>query len=458
MSSHAELVNRWKSEDIRFLDLKSVDLRGVMHHLTVPIDEVNEEVLGEGVGFDGSSYGFAKTENSDMVLIPDLNTASIDPFRDAKTVSCFCSIHIADAKRSRFSDDVRFVCEKAEGALKKLGIADSSLWGPEFEFNIFDEADFGSTPESAWYDITSGEHENGNSYHSCNPKDLYADFRDMAVELIQSQGIPVRYHHHEVGHFGQQEIELTFSPILRSGDNAVLVKYLLRNLAHREDLAITFMPKPIYGQAGNGWHVHQYLTNKGQNIFHDPNGYANLSRTALYYIGGILTHGPAIMAFTNPSTNSYKRLVPGYEAPVALTFGQANRAGALRIPKYINDPAKRRVEYRPPDATSNPYLCLAAMLMAGIDGIIKEIDPMEAGFGPFDRDISKEPELADKVKFLPRTLYDALNALDQDHDFLTREGVFEQSLINRWIQIKREEVKQYLLRPHPYEFDTYFNF
>ena len=458
MSKLNEFRKRCSEEGIKFLDLKAIDLRGTLHHLTIPVGQVSEDVLVNGVGFDGSSYGFAKTENSDMVLIPDLNTAKIDPFRSATTLSCYCSIHLANDDRDRFADDTRNVANKAEDLLKTLGIADKSHWGPEFEFNIFEDVEFDNKPEESYFSVESRPAGNSNAYHACNPSDQYADFRDRAVEIIEEQGIDVRYHHHEVGTFGQQEIEMTFNDILTSADNAVTVKYILKNLAEREAVALTFMPKPVYGQAGNGWHCHQFLTKAGKNIFHDAAGYSNLSKTALNYLGGILKHGPAIMAFTNPSTNSYKRLVPGYEAPTALTFGRANRAGAIRIPKYVNDAALTRIEYRPPDATSNPYLCMAAMLMAGIDGIVNEIDPTAEGFGPYDTDASKDKETAEKVQFLPRTLYGALDALEADNEFLKRDGVFGESLINRWLQIKREEVRQYLLRPHPYEYEYYFDF
>lgn len=456
MSSFDDFIAGCKKEEIRFFDLKSLDLNGTLHHLTIPINQVDEELLNHGVGFDGSSYGSAKTENSDMVLIPDLETARIDPFRANKTISCFANIHLANKARDRFGDDVRFVCKKAETAIKDNGIADQTFWGPEFEFNIFEEASFEVLPTESYYMIATGETGKRNAYHSCNPDDVYADFRDDAVELIQDQGIEIRYHHHEVGSYGQQEIECRFNGLLDTGDNSVMIRYLLRNFAQEEGLVITFMPKPIFGQAGNGWHVHQFLKKDGKNIFYQEGEYANLSKTAQYYIGGILKHGPALLAFTNPSTNSFKRMVPGYEAPVALTYGQANRAGALRIPKYIMNPEETRVEFRPPDATSNPYLCLASMLMAGMDGIINKIDPVQENFGPFDGDPAKATDAG--INFLPTSLKEALDALEADHEFLLRDGVFTKSLIEQWLRIKREEFKNYSLTPHPYEFEQYFDF
>ena len=458
MATLAEILSRCEEEDIKFIDLKSLDLVGRLHHLTIPVEQFTESVLGDGIGFDGSSYGFAKTEDSDMVLIPELDSAGIDPFRESPTLSMFCGIHLIDEERTRSYNDVRFVAEKAEKLLTKLGIADGSRWAPEFEFNLFDDVEYRVTPEESLFAIYSSEIDGGNAYHACNPRDRFVDFRDRAVELMGKQGISVRYHHHEVGSYGQQEIESNFDTLLATCDDAITTRYLLRNLAENDGLAITFMPKPVFDQAGNGWHVHQFLVRNGVNIFYQPGKYANLSKTALHYIGGVLTHGRALCAFTNPSTNSYKRLIPGFEAPVALTFGKSNRAGAMRIPGYVNDPALVRIEYRPPDASSNPYLCLAAILLAGIDGIINEIDPVELGAGPFDGAGSLDEDAGSKIEYLPRSLSSALDALEEDNAFLLREGVFDRALIQRWVKIKKDEVREYLLRPHPYEFERYFDF
>lgn len=458
MSTYSEILEHCGKEGIRFIDLKALDLVGRLHHLTLPVDQFHENVLKDGVGFDGSSYGFAKTENSDMVLVPDLNTANLDPFREAQTLSMYCSIHLADDERTRFSQDVRYIAEKADALLKEQGIADGSRWAPEFEFNLFDDVEYRVLPEESCYSIFATDIGNGNAYHACNPRDRFADFRDRVVELLLSQGIAVRYHHHEVGASGQQEIETNFAPLLETCDAATTIRYLLRNQAVLDGLAITFMPKPIFGQAGNGWHVHQFLVRNGVNIFYQPGEYGNLSKVARHYIGGVLLHGPALCALTNPSTNSYKRMVPGYEAPVALTYGKANRAGALRIPAYVNDPAKVRVEYRPPDATCNPHLCLAAILLAGIDGIVNGIDPADYDFGPFDNVDPNAPDTRDKVQSLPTNLSAALDALEEDNEFLLRGEVFGKALIERWIDIKREELDELRRRPHPYEFELYFDF
>ncbi|HUX07230.1 MAG TPA: type I glutamate--ammonia ligase [Acidobacteriota bacterium] len=455
MTTIKEIQQLCEKEGVRFIDLKSLDLPGRLHHLTLPVDQFNESVLAEGVGFDGSSYGFAKTENSDMVLIPDASTASFDPFRESTTLSMFCGIHLADEHRTRFHQDVRYIAQKAESLLSSLGIADESMWAPEFEFNLFEEVQYRVTPEESSFAVYSAEFSAGNAYHACNPQDQFVDFRDRVTELLKGQGIGVRYHHHEVGGYGQQEIEMTFASLMKTCDDAILTRYLMRNQAIADGLAITFMPKPVYGQAGNGWHVHQYLVRNGVNVFYQPGEYANISKVARHYIGGILSHGKALCAITNPSTNSFKRLVPGYEAPTALTYGKANRAGAMRIPAYVSDPAQVRVEYRPPDATSNPYLCLASVLLAGIDGIVNKIDPVKAGFGPFD---SIDVEKGREIKRLPDNLTSALNALEEDHEFLLRDSVFDEELVGRWIKLKREEVKQYLQRPHPYEYEQYFEF
>ena len=333
-------------------------------------------------------------------------------------------------------------------------MADESRWGPEYEFHIFEAADFHNGIDNAAYGLASGEGFYQNAYHACNPFDRHDDFRDEVCAVMKDFGIPVRYHHHEVGKHGQQEIEGWFADLLTTGDHAVLTKYILMNLAERHGLKVTFMPKPLFENAGSGWHLHQFLLRGGLNIFDDPAGYAGLSETALFWVGGILSHADALCALTNPSTNSYKRLVPGYEAPTARTFGRSNRGAAIRVPSYVSDPQLRRIEYRPPDLTANPYLCAAAILMAGLDGVINRIDPVAAGYRPEDApsDASRQED------FLPRSLADALDALQRDHQFLTRDGVFPESLIRRWLELKQDEINAINRRPHPYEFTMYFDF
>jgi len=450
----AQIRQEAAARGIEFVDLKSLDLNGRLHHLTLPFDRFTEDILAEGIGFDGSSYGFLKVENSDMVLVPDLATAQVDPFRKAPTLHMFASAHLTDDQRTPFAQDGRHIARKAEAALQATGVADTSQWGPEFEFYIFEEASFASDRAESYFAVQSGERFHHNAYHACNPFDRYCDFRDEVCQQMKALGIPVRYHHHEVGAHGQQEIEGWFGDLLTTGDQAVLTKYVLHNVAHQHDLRVTFMPKPLYENAGNGFHLHQFLTREGKNVFDDPTGYANLSPTAMHYVGGILAHADALCAFTNPSTNSYKRLVPGYEAPTVRTFGRSNRGAAIRIPSYVSEPELRRVEYRPPDLTGNPYLCAAAILMAGLDGIINRIDPVARGWQPAD---APSPDSRKDAEFLPRSLDDALDALEQDHAFLLHGGVFPEALIHRWLEVKRDEIGRINQRPHPYEFTMYFD-
>ncbi len=440
---------------IEFIDLKMLDLAGHMHHLSVPFNKFTPELCAEGVGFDGSSYGFLKAEESDMVMMPDLNTACVDPFRQIPTLTMFAQATLTDLERTPFPQDGRVIARRAEQLLATTGVADGSRWSPEYEFHIFEEADFRSSVNESMYFVRSGERFHHNAYHACNPHDKFDDFRDEACALMKTFGIPVRYHHHEVGVSAQQEIEGWFSDLLTTGDNATLTKYILFNLGQQHGLKITFMPKPLFDNAGSGWHLHQFLVKNGRNVFHSDDGYANLSQTALHYIGGVLTHSNALCALTNPSTNSYKRLVPGFEAPTARSFGRSNRCAAIRIPSYVTDGAYRRIEYRPPDFTCNPYLCTAAILMAGIDGVLNEIDPVDAGFQPED---SPSPNAESRAEFLPRSLDDALDALEGDYGFLLRGDVFPETLIHHWLEMKRQEIRRINRRPHPYEFTMYFDF
>ncbi len=453
--TYTSIQEQIKQHNIEYVDLKTLDLVGRLHHITLPIDQFTEKTLTEGVGFDGSSYGFMKVENSDMVQRPDLSTWMIDPFRKRPTMSFFVTVHLTDDERSRYPHDVRYIANKAEECLRSLKIADDSFWGPEYEFHIFEDAKHKNEKLYVSYEIYSEEGMARNAYHSANPQDLYVDFRDEASSYLEKAGIKVKYHHHEVGQEGQQEIELMFTPLLKTADQAVITKYILFNLAKEWGLKLTFMPKPIYQSAGNGWHVHQYLVKDGKNVFYKQGEYANLNKTARHYIGGILKHSKSLSAFANPSTNSYKRLVRGYEAPVSITFGQANRTSAIRIPKYVSDPEKTRMEYRAGDATANPYLMLSAMLMAGIDGIINEYDPETLGYGPYDK---KNVEGADNIDYLPRTLEEALKHLEEDNEYLRRNGVFDDIFIKNWIAKKKLEVDAIINRPHPYEFELYFDF
>ena len=452
----AQIRQEAATRDVEFVDLKLLDIPGRLHHVSFPFQRFTPEACGEGIGFDGSSYGFLKVEDSDMVLIPDLETAHLDPFRKLPTLTMFAEARLTDEQRSPFPLDGRGVARRAEQTLRQLKIADRSLWATEYEFYIFDEAEFLSDVSKSAFAIQSEERFFQNAYHACNPHDRYDDFRDEACSVMREFGITIRYHHHEFGAQGQQEIEGWFADLPTTGDHAVLAKYILFNLAEQHGLKVTFMPKPLYDNAGSGWHLHQFLSKDGVNLFSDESGYAGLSKTALHYIGGVLRHSDALSAFTNPSTNSYKRLVPGFEAPTARTFGRSNRSAAIRIPSYVTDPNYRRIEYRPPDLTCNPYLCTAAILMAGLDGILGEIEPIRHGFAPED---APSPDAEQSAKnFLPRSLADALDALERDHQFLLRNDVFSEALVQRWLEVKRQEIRSINRRPHPFEFTMYFDF
>jgi glutamine synthetase len=446
-----------RNNKIEVIDLKAIDLTGRLHHISLPVyKNTLKKIVDEGVGFDGSSYGFRKVENSDMILIPDLNTASIDPFREAPTLSFFSHILLTDDKRTPFNQDGRYLAKQAETLLKKVTGADKSWWGPEFEFYIFSNVEYDTRTSSSYYKVEHVEEFYKKAYHAANPFDEYDDFRDQLTKVLMQQGVKVKYHHHEVGERGQQEIETYFSDLLTTGDNIVTTKYILFNFAEKRGLHITFMPKPMYQQSGNGLHLHLYLTKNGKNIFYKKGEYGNMSEAGKFFIGGLLKHAPAISAFTNPSTNSYKRLVPGFEAPVALTFGRGNRASAVRIPKYVTNPDETRFEYRPPDATMNPYFGTISVLLAGIDGIVNKIDPVKEGFGPYDKNFL-EDESVDKIHFLPRNLEEALDALEVDNEFLKRGKIFSDELLEQWISVKKEEILSIGTMPHPFEYKMYFN-
>ena len=406
-----------------------------------------------------------------MVLIPDLHTGKIDPFWEIPTLSFICTTLEADSHEI-FTNDPRNIAIRAEAFLQETGIGDESRWGPEYEFYIFDDVEYESGSNRASYrlncreaDWNSAEGGHGHyiplhgGYHAIPPKDQFYNLRTEMTMHLEAMGVPVKYHHHEVGGPGQSEIETPMMGLVEAGDVTMLIKYVTKMTAHRHGLTVTFMPKPLYGEAGSGMHFHQHIFKQGCNVFYDPMGYGYLSQTALYYIGGLLSHGAALLAITNPSTNSYRRLVPGYEAPVNAFFSLGNRSAAVRIPKYANQPDTARIEFRPPDATGNVYLMLAAQLLAGIDGIIKGIDPTQEGFGPFDANIfAWSAEQRAKIKALPNSLDTALIALEEDHEFLLAGNVFSEELIRQWIDFKRhQEYYPVQNRPHPYEMSLYFD-
>ncbi len=460
-----------KSKQIRMVDLKFCDLWGRWHHVTISSKEFTPELMENGIGFDGSSVGFLNVHSGDMALIPDLSTAFIDIFCEIPTLSFICNTVEADTK-NLFRDEPREIARKAEKYLQQTQIADQSMWGPEFEFYIFNQVAFQNSINESSYLLNSEEglwnskgRGNGylnpyhGGYHAIPPNDRYFSVRAKMANNLEQMGIPIKYHHHEVGGPGQQEIETPLFGLLKAGDASMLIKYTTKMTAFQENLYITFLPKPLFGEAGSGMHFHQQIRKNDTNIFFDSNSSTLLSESAQFYIGGLLYHAPALLALTNPSTNSYRRLVPGYEAPVNTFFSRGNRSAAIRIPKYVTNPDEVRFEFRPPVATCNPYLAMAAMLMAGIDGILNKIDPTENGFGPFDEDIfSWTPEERNKIKKLPTSLEESLRALDKDRSFLVKNDVFSNQMIDLWIAKKMKEFRDVQIRPHPFEIESYYDF
>jgi glutamine synthetase len=460
-----------REQGVEMVDLKFCDLWGRWHHLTVPAGQFTPSLMDEGVGFDGSSVGLKSVKAGDMVLIPDLGSGFMDPFWEVPTLSFICTTFEADTQ-ALFPNDPRNIAIRAEAYLRSSGLADESRWGPEFEFYIFDSVRFDIGVNRACYEVTSqeadwnsGQGGHGHyipphgGYHAIPPKDQLYNLRTEITRTLEGMGVPVKYHHHEVGGPGQCEIETPLMSLLQAGDAAMIIKYVTKMAARARGQTATFMPKPLYGEAGNGMHFHQQLLKGGKNIFYDSSGYGCLSKEALYYIGGLLAHGSALLALTNPSTNSYRRLVPGYEAPVNAFFSLGNRSAAVRIPKYANRPETARFEFRPPDATCNVYMALAAQLLAGLDGIRNRIDPTEAGFGPIDANIfAWSAEQRAGIRALPSSLDEALQALEADHEFLLAGEVFSAELIEQWVEFKRhQEYFPVRNRPHPYEMSLYFD-
>ncbi len=473
-SDPGALIAWCKANGIQIIDLKFVDLPGTWQHFSIPLEELTEEVFKEGSGFDGSSIrGFQHIQESDMLVVPDPATAAVDPTFTIPTLSLVCDIR--DPDKGDYSRDPRYVARKAEAYLKESGIADTSYWGPELEFFIFDSARFDQTPNSGYYFIESEEgvwnsgretslaggpnlafkprHKEG--YFPVPPLDTMTDIRSEMILKIATFGAHMEKHHHEVATAGQAELGLRFNTLKTQSDHVMVYKYMVKNVARAHGKVATFMPKPLFGDNGSGMHVHQSLWKNGQNLFYDPKGYAGFSQMGLYYIGGLLRHAPALLALVAPTTNSYRRLVPGFEAPVNLVYSQRNRSAAARIPMYFNSEVARRVEFRCPDPTCNPYLAFSAMLMAGLDGIINKIDPGQ----PWDVDLyDLPPEEAAKIKQVPGSLGEVLDALEADHEFLLRGNVFTEDVIETWIRFKRErELDPIRLRPHPYEYYLYFD-
>jgi glutamine synthetase len=466
-----EVVKLAKDTSVRIVDLRFVDLPGMWQHFSIPVEDLNEDLFAEGIGFDGSSIrGFQQINESDMLLFPDPETAYVDPVLEVPTLSIICDVKDPVTGKP-YSRDPRYIMQKSEAYLKSSGIADVSYWGPELEFYIFEDVRYDQTAYGGYYRIDSNEgiwntgreecpnlgyklrHKEG--YFPVPPSDQLQDLRSEIILKMKEVGITVEAHHHEVGTAGQGEIDMRFAPLKKMADNVMYYKYIIRNVSKKHGKVATFMPKPIFGDNGSGMHVHQSLWKNDINLFYDEKGYSLLSQTALHYIGGLLKHAPALLALCAPTTNSYRRLVPGYEAPVNLAFSQRNRSAAVRIPVYSKSPKSKRIEFRCPDPSANPYLCFSALLMAGLDGIQNKIHPGE----PLEKDLYElEPEEAAKIMSTPGSLGEVLEALEKDHAFLLKGDVFTEDLISTWISYKRErELAPVNLRPVPYEFFLYFD-
>ncbi|SDM85916.1 glutamine synthetase [Lentzea albidocapillata subsp. violacea] len=467
-----EVLKFITDEGVKFVDVRFSDLPGVMQHFTLPAKAFDADAIEEGLAFDGSSVrGFQSIHESDMLLLPDLYTARLDPFRIEKTLIVNFFVH-DPFTREAYSRDPRNIARKAEQYITDSGIADTAYFGAEAEFYIFDSVQFDTTANSSFHKIdaisgwwnTGREEEGGNlgykvkykgGYFPVTPNDHYADLRDQMVLNMEAQGFTVERAHHEVGTGGQAEINYKFNTLLHAADDLMLFKYIIKNTAWQAGKSVTFMPKPLFGDNGSGMHTHQSLWKDGTPLFHDESGYAGLSDTARHYIGGILHHAPSLLAFTNPTVNSYHRLVPGYEAPVSLVYSQRNRSACVRIPITGNNPKAKRIEFRCPDSSGNPYLAFSAMVMAGLDGVKNKMEPP----APIDKDLYElPPEEARDVKQVPATLDAVLDNLEADHEFLLEGGVFTPDVIDTWISFKREqEIDPLRLRPNPYEFALYYD-
>lgn len=472
MKTAQDIMKMIQIQGIQMVDFKVVDINGQFRHVTIPAQSFSEETMINGVGFDASNYGYAAVEKSDMVFIPDPDTAVVDPFCNIPTLTMMGNAMVIGYPENQPLDQYpRNIVLAAEQFMNDLGIADTMLILPEFEFYLFDQVGWEVKPSSIGMSLDAEQaHWNGvangkgvvvpfqANYHVAKPFDRTYECRCEMVSHMEQAGIPIKYHHPEVGAAGQFEIEPKLGRMSKMADDTMMVKYIIHNTALKYGKSATLMPKPVYGEAGSGMHVHMLLLKDGQPVFSDDNGYSNLSETAHFFMGGLLKHIASLCAITNPSTNSFKRLVPGFEAPVTVGYATSNRSAVIRIPAYAKTPNLRRFEIRNPDATCNPYFCYAALLMAGLDGIKNRIDPHANGWGPYDMNLYHlSDEEKAKLQHLPSSLEAALDALETDHDYLTAGGVFPERLLSNLISIKRKECAQMSAIPHPAEFERYFN-
>lgn len=470
-SDIAAVFKMIKDEKIEVVDVKFIDLPGLWQHFTVSLDEFTEDIFVEGIGFDGSSIrGFQEIQESDMNLFPDPKTVFVDPACKIPTLSITCDVYDPITNKA-YSRDPRYVAKKAENYLRSTGIADTAYFGPELEFFIFDDVRFDQNQHSGYYYVDSvegvwnaGREENPNlgykprykeGYFPVPPHDTLQDIRSEIILTLKKIGVQTEVHHHEVATAGQNEIDMKFDSLVSMADKVMKYKYVVKNTSRAHNMVATFMPKPLFQDNGSGMHTHQSLFKGGTNMFYDPKGYALISQLCKYYIGGLIAHGRALMALCAPTTNSYKRLVPGFEAPVNLAYSMRNRSAACRIPMYNTNPKAKRVEFRPPDPSCNPYLAFAALLMAGLDGVKRKIDPGQ----PIDKNFYElSPQELAKVKVVPGSLEEAIAELEKDHKFLLEGGVFTQDVLDTWISYKKsKEVDDIRLRPHPWEFYLYFD-
>jgi glutamine synthetase len=467
-----QVIEDARKAGIQVVDVRFTDLPGSWQHFSIPMRELSEDMFTDGLGFDGSSVrGFQAIHESDMVLMPDPGTAFVDPCLEVPTLVLVCDV-VDPTTGERYSRDPRFVAQKAERFLIESGVATESYWGPEAEFYIFDSVRFDQNAHEGFYHIDSDEgiwnsgrdggrpnlahrprHKEG--YFPVPPVDKLQDLRSRIMLALEDSGVEVEVQHHEVGTAGQAELDMRFKTLVRMADQVMMYKYIVKNVCHRHGYTATFMPKPLFGDNGSGMHVHQSLWDNGENLFYSTDGYAQISEKARFYIGGLLKHAPALLAFAAPTTNSYRRLVPGYEAPINLVYSKRNRSAICRIPMYSSSSKSKRVEFRAADPSCNPYLTFAAMLMAGLDGINNGIEPP----APIDKDLYElDATERSTVANTPGSLAEALEALESDHGFLTEGGVFTDDLIETWLAYRREkELEPVMLRPHPYEFFLYYD-
>jgi len=470
-TSPADVIRRAKEAGVQIVDVRFTDLPGTWQHFSIPLKDLEEDTFTDGLGFDGSSIrGFQAINESDMLLIPDPASAFVDPCLQVPTLSLTCDV-VDPITREPYSRDPRYVARKAEAFLKQSGVATTAYFGPEAEFYIFNSVRFDQNAHEGYYHIDSEEgiwnsgangtanlghrprHKEG--YFPVPPTDRLQDLRSKIMLAMIASGIDVEVHHHEVGTAGQTEIDMRYSTLTRMADQVMMYKYIVKNVCNANGYTATFMPKPMFGDNGSGMHVHMSLWNGSNNLFFDKNGYALISDTARWYIGGLIKHAAALLAFAAPTTNSYRRLVPGYEAPINLIYSQRNRSAICRIPMYSTSPKAKRLEFRAPDPSANPYLTFAALLMAGLDGIKNKIEPPK----PMDVDLYElEPAERQHVKNTPGTLQESLAALQADHAFLLEGSVFTQDVIDTWLTMKKvKDVDAVALRPHPYEFFLYYD-